>query len=83
MNSDQIITFDKRTTFKIYLDYLYKRHDISFIFAYPNIFLPFHLRISYFFFHLYIDICVASMTFTDSFIEYRNLTDLGYFINVK
>jgi hypothetical protein len=83
MNSEQVISSDKRTSCKMFCDYLFIRHELPFVFAYPNILTPFHLRISFIFFSFYIDFCINAMTFTDIYIQDRNMETVAYLIDVK
>ena len=82
MNNDQIILHDKRGPLKIFIDLLYLRHEISSSFIYPNIFEPFHIRISYLFLTIFINFCINAITFSDELIENRNLETSKVLITV-
>jgi hypothetical protein len=73
MNNDEIIKYDKRSFFKIFLAMLFIRHDLSYSFAYPTISVPFHLRISYLTLNISISFCLNAILFSDKLIEDRNL----------
>lgn len=82
MDAEQVKEKDQRKAGRMFCDYLYIRHDLSFVFIYPNIMVPFHIRISYLFFSFYIDFCINAMTFNDDLIENRNLESNPTLIDV-
>lgn len=82
MSNDQIIEQDNRSPWRIYKDIFYIRHDLSYSFVYPNIFDPFHIRISYLFLTISITFCINAILFSDEQIENRNLESNKVLITV-
>jgi len=82
MNNDQIIQYDKRHPMRIYKDLLFIRHDLSYSFAYPSIFTPFHVRISYLCLNISLTFFINAILFSDELIENRNLESNKVLITV-
>jgi len=83
MKFDDFLSNDKRSFLKILSGYLFLRFDLIFTFFYPSIFIPFHIKISLFFFDLNLSFCLNALLFTDGYIMQKNLETRTTLLTVK
>ncbi len=68
MKFENILLEDKRTFFRILAHYILFRFDPIYTFFYPSIFMPFHIKISLFFFELSLSFCFNAILLSDEYI---------------
>jgi hypothetical protein len=83
MKFENILLEDKRTFFRILAHYILFRFDPIYTFFYPSIFMPFHIKISLFFFELSLSFCFNAILLSDEYITQRNLETSKMLVTVK
>ncbi len=83
MKFNSISSQDKRSFLRILSNYILLRFDIIYTFFYPTILIPFHIKISLFFFDLNLSFCLNAILFSDEYITQRNLETRTTLLTVK